>query len=312
MATTSLILVFIAGFISRIDGHKCSRCVQINDCVSGSMKVEEFSKGLIKVSQLSVGDIVRGVKGLNKNPVWCRVDTVTPRSTGSNFTTYDGFTKDHMVVVGDKVVPYGSNGKIEQSQLYTISTECDATLNTNGQLFSPISNTFCAKELNWNDYLTMMAAIRRVTRRTGYFWYLTDAFYNNDTAKVPYWTDMLHGMCDELLRCAKMGDCQKFEDIVKELVDGHLNRKYVVIVEQEFPNLGGDTKKHPAGTVSEVIRNDDSTKIILISTLSTMGVLLILVIVLVVFVVRRKKYNKREEECDSNEEVPEKFKYQKA
>ena len=114
-----------------------------------------------------------------------------------------------------------------------------------------------------------MAAIRRVTSRTGYFWYLSDAFHDNNAGKVPKWADMLPGMCTEMLRCAREGECQKFEKVVEEFVHEHLNKKYVLIVERVFPNLGGDANKD--GTVSQVVRQDDKTNIILISSLSVIA-----------------------------------------
>ena len=81
-----------------------------------------------------------------------------------------------------------------------------------------------------------LAAIRRVTQRTGYFWSSLDAFHDNQTAKVPYWMDMLHDMCTELLRCAREGLCQNFENVREEFVHAHLNKPYMKIVDRVFPN----------------------------------------------------------------------------
>ena len=242
--------------ITQTECSDCQNCCNDNNCVSSDMKVEEWEKGIVSVSELSAGDIIRGLRGPEKTPDWCRVDAVFLRKTTQNFTTYNGFTEDHMVIDGDTVRPQGQEGEAVDTQLYTLATECDAAVdaavNAAGQAFTPISTTFCPHELSWSEYLVLMAAIRRVTSRTGYFWYLSDAFLDNDEANVPKWADMLPGMCTEMLRCAREGECKKFENIVEEFVHEHLNKKYVLIVERVFPNLGGDANK--AGTVSEVVR----------------------------------------------------------
>ena len=296
----------------------CSKCFEINfhfyrNCISSEMKVKELEKGIVSVSELSAGDIIRGLRGPEKTPDWCRVDAVYLRETTQNSTTYNGFTEDHMVIDGDTVRPQGQEGEAVDTQLYTLATECDAAVNAAGQAFTPISTTFCPHELSWSEYIVLMAAIRRVTSRTGYFWYLSDAFLDNDNANVPTWADMLPGMCAEMLRCAREGDCQKFENIAEEFVHEHLNKKYVLIVERVFPNLGGDANK--AGTVSEVVRQDDKTNIILISTLSVIAFMLIVIAVLAYCLLRvvKKRSTKKSQEKSSLDHVsPGSFDYQKA
>ena len=227
--------------------------VEIN-CVSGTMQVEEQSRGTIGVSELSPGDVIRGIMGLDQTPSWCKVEFINPTPNSDNVTTFDGFTENHMVVENGTVRPYGKRGKVSKSQIYILATECDAAINLEGQAFTPISSTFCPHELGWSEYLLLMAAIRRVTQLTGYFWYSIANFHNNETAKVPYWKDMLHDMCIELLRCTHEGQCQEFENIIEEFVHAHINKPYMEIVEHVFPNIGGDVEKSEAGTVSEVVR----------------------------------------------------------
>ena len=283
--------VLVSLFIACASGgrRKCSKCSNCcnNNCVSSDMKIEELSKGIISVSDLSAGDIIRGLRGLKKKPDWCRVEAVYPREGIRNFTTYNGFTEEHMVIDGDTVRPYGQEGEAFSGQLYTLATECDAAVNVAGQAFTPLSTTFCPHELTWSEYLVLIAAIRRVTSRTGYFWYLSDAFYDNSEAKVANWADILPGMCTEMLRCARDRECRKFEKIVKEFVHEHLNAKYVLIVERVFPNLGGDMNED--GTVSQVVSQDDRTNIILISTLSVIGCMTIVITVLVYCLYRSVK-----------------------
>ena len=276
------------------------------------MKVEELRKGMVSVSELSAGDIIRGFRGLEKTPDWCRVDAVFPREGIQNFTTYNGFTKEHMVIDGDTVRAHGQVGEAVNTQLYTLATECDAAVNAAGQAFTPLSTTFCPHELTWSQYIVLMAAIRRVTSRTGYFWYLSDAFHDNNAGKVPKWADMLPGMCTEMLRCAREGECQNFEKVVEEFVHEHLNKKYVLIVERVFPNLGGDANKD--GTVSQVVRQDDKTNIILISSLSVIGCMLIVIAVLtycLLRVVKKRSMKQSQEKPPLDDVSPGSFNYQK-
>ena len=69
-----------------------------------------------------------------------------------------------------------------------------------------------------------------------------------------------------------------------EFVHGHLNREYVVLVERDFPNLGGDVSKQQAGTITEVVRPQESSQIVLFSVaISAMVVILIILIAVTVF-----------------------------
>ena len=78
--------------------HICVLCIQINvNCISGEMRVEEKMKGLVKVSQLSEGDVIRGIKGADQTPAWCKVEAVFAAPHSENQTTYDGFTADHKI-----------------------------------------------------------------------------------------------------------------------------------------------------------------------------------------------------------------------
>ena len=298
-ATALFLLLVIFKASCQDNCQTCNNCCNDN-CVSGEMKVAELTKGVVSVSLLSAGDIIRGLRGPEKTPDWCRVDAVYPRAGYRNFTTYNGFTREHMIIDGNTVRPHGDKGDAVSARLYTLATECDAAVNAAGEAFTPFSTTFCPHELAWDDYIVLMEAIRRVTSRTGYFWYLSDAFHDSDAANVPKWANMLPDMCAEMLRCAREGKCQKFENIVAEFVREHLNEKYVLTVRRVFPNLGGDVSGHETGTVSYVVRQDGKANIALISTLAAIGFMLVVnIAVLAFFLVRVVK--KR-----SNEELPEK------
>ena len=267
--------------------------VTVDNCVSGGMQVEELTKGTIAVSQLSNGDIIRGIRGADRVHGWCRVEAVYSRKSNEMFITYDGFTADHMVIDADAVHAYGKKGNATKSRLYTLATECDAAVNAAGQAFTPISTAFCPHELSWSEYLPLMAAIRRVTSRTGYFWYFSDAFFNNQTARVPEWKNMLHDMCTELLRCARERQCQKFEKIMEEFVHEHLNPKYRVIVDQMFPNIGGDVEKSQTGTITELVRPQEKSNTLLFLTVGS-AIAMVLIIVAAAFLVRRAKVTRKE------------------
>ncbi|XP_068675889.1 uncharacterized protein [Montipora foliosa] len=298
MSHLSILLLVIVGILVRgALVHSdvcsdCSNCCNVN-CVSSEMRVEEQSKGIIRVSQLSNGDTIRGIRGTERMPGWCKVKAVYPRVHTDNFTTYDGFTEDHMVIDADTVRPYGKKGEVKKSRLFTLATECDAALNADGQAFTPISTTFCPHELSWSEYLPLIAAIRRVTNRTGYFWYLSDAFHDNQTAKVPRWIDMLHDICTELLRCAREGECQKFEKIMEEFVHEHLNRKYVVMVENAFPNMGGDVDKDETGTITEVVREKGTNNVLLFSAVGCAVAGLLIAVVASVLLYRMRVKGKQ-------------------
>ena len=268
----------------------CENCCNNNGCVSGDMHVEEQSRGIIRVSQLSNGDFIRGISGADRKPGWCRVEAVYP-SSYDRVTTYEGFTANHMVVDDDSVHQFGERGNTTENIPFKLATECDAALNTAGQVFTPISTAFCPHDLAWSEYLTLMAAIRRVTDRTGFFWYFSDAFHDNKTAHIPQWMDMLHEMCLELLSCARDGKCQQFEKVMAEFVREHVNKKYVYIVDVVFPNMGGDVSKEEAGTISETVRPKGMSSLLLISAVGSaiVGFLLVLLVAAILY---RKKYGR--------------------
>ena len=275
------------------DGLTINININIPQCVSGDMMLEERTKGLVRVSELSKGDYIHGITGGERKRAWCKVEALFPAAGGKHKITYDGFTKEHMVVDDYSVHPYGEKGEVTTGPVYTLATDCDANVNTAGQAFSPISSVFCPNVLSWSEYITLMSAVRRVANRTGYFWFDTSAYHDNDTAMVPHWFDQLHQLCHELLKCSRRDECQGFENVVKEFVHGHVNPKYVEIVERQFPNMGGDVRTQQAGTITEVVRPQESSHIVLFSILgSAMVALLIIAVAVVAYRIRMKKTKK--------------------
>ena len=303
-----MIGMLLRGTLAHRNCNNCDNCCNDNEeksCVSGEMQVEEQTRGVVRVSQLSSGDTICGIMGPDRIPAWCKVTAVYEASANRpNVTTYDGFTEDHFVLGGkNSVVKYGKKGKAKKNALYTLATECDAAVNAAGQAFTPISASFCPHEMSWSEYLTLIATIRRVTSRTGYFWYYVRAFHDNETAKVRYWMDTLHDICTELLGCAREGRCQKFEKLMEEFVHEHLNQEYVGTVERAFPNMGSDVETSEAGTFTEVVRPQGKNHTFLYLGLGSATAMALIIIAAAVFVYRARMARKikGKKEADPND-----------
>ena len=61
--------IFAPGMLACEDKRKCSHCRNCcnNECVSSEMEVEEQTKGFVRVAELSIGDIIRGVSGADRD-----------------------------------------------------------------------------------------------------------------------------------------------------------------------------------------------------------------------------------------------------
>lgn len=249
--------------------------------VSGEMRVEEKMKGLVSVAQLSEGDIIRGIKGIDQTPDWCRVEAIVPLSQDQ--TTYDGFSENHMVVNGT-VHPYGTEGKLGKGPVFTLVTECEAALNSAGQAFTPISTSLCPLELSWDEYLPLIAAVRQAMLLTDNleFWYSLNVYHDNEAAGVLDWYD--HDICSELLRCTREGQeqCQTFEEVMERFVREHLNRKHA----KSFDDI---TESRRTGQRSRVL------------LLSAIGISVVLITV--ILVVGLLMYYRRMAEKDTEKRV---------
>ena len=271
----------------------------LQECVSGEMMVNEQSRGVVRVLELSEGDFIYGIVGEEWKHVWCKVEAVFPSAGGKNKITYDGFTADHMVV-DYTVHPYGKKGEARVGPVYTLTTDCDASVNSVGQIFTPISTAFCAHELSWSEYITLMSAVRRVTKRTGYFWFDTSAYHDNETAMVPHWLDQLHQICHQLLLCSRESRCQRFENAMAEFVHDHLNKKYADVVERIFPNMGSDVNKQKAGTITEVVHPQGSCHPVLFSSL---GIAIVVLLDLIMVIALLAAYRMLKEK-ETKKELP--------
>lgn len=222
-------------------------------CVDGDMllptPVDSVQK---KVSSLQLGDIILGATNLNMEKTNCEVLAVFPAYKNLNSTTFGGFTSDHLVVSDSSrkdaeangntdnviVTVAGSSGERKTSSLYTLFTDCDATYNIKGELFTPISAAFCP-QMPWSDYIQVMAAIRRVYMKTGNFWFNLDVYYDNPAdPEYPSFMSALPELCQETLQCSKYQKCDNFEKVSSNFIQSHLYPAEVKIVKKAFPSIG--------------------------------------------------------------------------
>ncbi|KAJ7393416.1 hypothetical protein OS493_006389 [Desmophyllum pertusum] len=80
-----------------------------------------------------------------------------------------------------------------------------------------------------------MAAIRRVANHTGYFWFDTAAYHNNETAMVPHWVRPAPSNMPSASAMFPRRSMPGFEDVMDEFVREHLNKEYAEVVERVFP-----------------------------------------------------------------------------
>jgi hypothetical protein len=140
-------------------------------CVSGQMMVDEQMGGKKTISDLQIGDFIRGVTGSGRDSSWCNVLAIQAHDNG---TTYGGYTPGHIVYNDstNTVRPSSITGnmKREVERVYTVSTDCDAITNSVGEHFTPYSMRIIQEPLTWEQYATVSAAARRVVVATGNFW----------------------------------------------------------------------------------------------------------------------------------------------
>lgn len=223
--------------------------------VSGEMRVEEQLKGHIRVSQLSEGDIIQGIKGAGQTPAWCKVEAVVPLL--HNQTTYDGFTEGHMILDHRTVQPHGTKGRARKGPVYTLATDCDAAVNSGGQAFTPINALLCPLELSWSEYLPLIAAIRQAMLLTETFWFNLNAYHANETKAMPDLSDQLYDICSEILQCKRNRhvQCKTFEEVMKKFVRQHLTKGHVKDIQQALSNMGGYVKNDDVQAVRKERRN---------------------------------------------------------
>ena len=227
------------------------------------MMLPMYPDGNKAVSSLQVGDIILGAKNSDIQDSWCKVLAVYP--VNADGVTFGGFTYDHLVVdnpfnngTSASVTIAGQQGEENKGPIYTLMTDCDATYNTNGDLFTPISSAFCPN-MPWLDYLNVMSAIRKVMAKTGHFWFDLDVYYDNPSdPNYPSYLAALPEMCQQTLQCSKYGNCGQFEKTSSQFMLLHLKPSELAVVQKIFPNLGNLDSLDGTLTAA-VLGNADST-----------------------------------------------------
>lgn len=262
-------------------GHKHLVTPKNDSCVSGKIKVEEKTKGIVDVSKRSEGDVILGIIEAHRKPSWCKVVAIFPCEHGKNTITHHGLTADHMVV-NHTVHPHGYKGVLRDGPFFALFTECDVLVNVTGKIFSPIDTALCTHELSWNEYVSLMAAVRRVAKRIGHFRLDMSAHHDNETAMLFHWFDQLHQIRRELLRCAREDRCQALENVMEKFMREHLNKENAKVIDRVFPNMGGDVNKTQAGATTEETRTHGSFRFVpLFGVGSAIGLLLLMAIAII-------------------------------
>ena len=264
---------------------------------SGEIRMERQAKGVFRVSKLSKGDVIFGILGSQRKPTWCKVVAFFPTAADANKLTLDGFKTDHTVR------PYKKGDK-RIGEIYTLVTDCDTTVNSAGAAFSPMSISFCRRELTWKDYITMMSAIRRVFNHTVYFRLDTSKYNDNDTAKVPHWLHKLYERYHQLLLCAGDGQYKSLEVMMETFAHEHQDKGYGEIVELFFTNMSGDVEKQEGGTITTVVGQlGENHTVPFIAVGSAIGVLLVIAVIIVMCGLRmmEKEDGRQGQEQFSNE-----------
>jgi len=218
---------------------------QGTSCVSGNMLVESESSGPIKAGALLEGMKIRG-RDAKGNGGWCTVQDIYFNGMG---TLFGNFTEGHLVLDDSSgtVLPSGNSSHEHFGARYTIFTDCPVMENKDGELFTPLAQTFCgARDFTWSEYIVLWTAIQQVVRDTGIFWFHLDETFTkckNETLceEVTDWRDALPPVCESLMSCASTQDdviCDDFEEVAQNFFDRHIRAERVEEIKNAYANFG--------------------------------------------------------------------------
>ena len=172
---------------------------------------------------------------------WCRVLSVEAHGEGE---VYGNFTDNHLLMAtGSGVVSQQGRYSTQRSvDLVNVATDCAVAVTTGGQLFTPLSSTFCGTDASLSlsqyvvastfvklvcriasvshacdflrranagssmsrcRYVTLYAAILRVAAKTGTFWFAPDTYTR--TTNDSGWHSDLPPLCASMLACIASG-----------------------------------------------------------------------------------------------------------
>lgn len=218
---------------------------QGSSCVSGDMLVESESEGPIKAGALLQGMKIRG-KDANGRSQWCTVQDIYFNGMG---TLFGNFTEGHLVLDESTgtVLPSGNSNHEHFGARYTIFTDCPVMENKDGELFTPLAQTFCgARDFSWSEYLVLWRAIQQIVSDTGIFWFHLDETFtdcNNQTmcGNVTEWRDALPHVCDSLMACASSQDdliCDDFEQVAQTFFEKYIRAERVEEIKNAYADYG--------------------------------------------------------------------------
>eukprot|EP00397_Hematodinium_sp_SG-2012_P054145 GEMP01065096.1.p1 GENE.GEMP01065096.1~~GEMP01065096.1.p1 ORF type:complete len:209 (+),score=51.98 GEMP01065096.1:587-1213(+) len=153
-------------------------------------------------------------------------------------TVYGGFTADHFVWHADsqRIAPFGLIGQPATDSIYTLATDCELVKTVDGTLFTPISNTFCAEDLDWATYVQVFRALQAFVSSTSSFWFDLRNYATPEGA--PGWHTRLPTLCRTLVDCLQTDMCAPFEESAKQFVDLHVVADMRQMVYERIPHLG--------------------------------------------------------------------------
>lgn len=243
-----------------------------SSCVSGDMLVESESSGPIKVGALVEGMKIRGKDAHGKSQ-WCTVQDIYFNGMG---TLFGNFTEGHLVLDDSTgmVQPSGNSSHENFGARYTIFTDCPVMENKDGELFTPLAQTFCgSRDFSWSEYLVLWKAIQKVVSDTGIFWFHLDETFTdckNTTlcGNLTDWRDALPPVCESLMDCASSQDdviCDDFEEEAQTFFDRYVRAERVEEIKKSYAEYGSISQ-----SVKDSSQNEDNLWMIVACSLAVM------------------------------------------
>lgn len=270
----------------------------VQDLVSEDTK-DMFSIKTLK--SLRVGDMIEGLDSEKKKTL-CTIEAVGKFGHG---TLYGNYTEDHFILdpkSGD-VIMHGASGKVTIEDKYDMITSCPLGMDESGTAFTPIDGDFCGiyqKYLSWPTYLALHAAILRVVRVSGPYWFQGES-YKDDQAMKKF-TPLI---CKSILNCVEnpQGNCQELEDVSELFVEEFLSSEAKQRTRKAFPNMG---KPGQVGSVSFTVSGNETSfyqTAAGISILSVGSLLLLIAVTSGLVILRRRRSGSNCDDFEVTKEI---------
>jgi len=250
------------------------------------------------LNTLQVGDVVEGLDAKKKSSL-CTVEAVGMFGRG---TLYGNYTEDHFVLdpASGNVVMHGAFGQNTTEDKYELLTSCPLGVDESGTAFTPLDSDFCGdyqKGMSWSNYLALHAAILRVVRASGPYWFEGKSYKDDKNLK-----EFSPLMCKAMLSCLNnpKDKCQELEDVSEIFIENVLTSDATQATRKAFPKIGSPQEE---GSVSFVVSGGGTSfhqTPAGIGLLTVSSLLIILIIASGLFLVKRKRTISK---LDSNEEL---------